>query len=76
MGRLSWRLATVTDVRPETERVVTLALEAPDWDGHLPGQHVDVLAGAVARPAGDAERDRLDSGRLGADFRDRRGFPA
>ncbi|MFL6189236.1 MAG: ferredoxin reductase, partial [Actinomycetes bacterium] len=23
-------------------RVVTLALEVPDWDGHLPGQHVDV----------------------------------
>ena len=42
MGRLSWRLATVAEVRPETERVVTLAMEVPDWDGHLPGQHVDV----------------------------------
>ena len=42
MGRLSWRLATVADVRPETDRVVTLALEVPDWDGHLPGQHIDV----------------------------------
>ena len=42
MGRLSWRLAEVTDVRPETGRVVTLVLEVPDWDGHLPGQHVDV----------------------------------
>ena len=42
MGRLSWRLAEVVEVRPETGRVVTLALEVPDWDGHLPGQHVDV----------------------------------
>jgi ferredoxin-NADP reductase len=42
LGRLSWRLAEVTEVRPETERVVTLALEVPGWDGHLAGQHVDV----------------------------------
>ena len=42
MGRLSWRLATVAEVRPENRRVVTLALEVPEWDGHLPGQHVDV----------------------------------
>ena len=42
MGRLSWRLANVAEVRPENARVVTLALEVPGWDGHLPGQHVDV----------------------------------
>jgi ferredoxin-NADP reductase len=42
LGRLSWRLAEVIEVRPETGRVVTLGLEVPDWDGHLPGQHVDV----------------------------------
>jgi ferredoxin-NADP reductase len=42
LGRLSWRLAEVAEVRPETDRVVTLALEVPDWDGHRPGQHVDV----------------------------------
>src|SRR4029450_14041995 len=42
LGRLSWRLAEVAEVRPETERVVTLVLEVPDWDGHRPGQHVDV----------------------------------
>jgi len=42
LGRLSWRLANVVEVRPETARVVTLALEVPVWDGHLPGQHVDV----------------------------------
>ena len=42
MGRLSWRLAEVAEVRPETGRVATLALEVPGWDGHLPGQHLDV----------------------------------
>jgi ferredoxin-NADP reductase len=42
LGRLSWRLATVAEVRPETARVVSLVLEVPGWDGHLPGQHVDV----------------------------------
>jgi ferredoxin-NADP reductase len=42
LGRLSWRLADVSEVRPETGRVVTLSLEVPGWDGHLPGQHVDV----------------------------------
>jgi ferredoxin-NADP reductase len=42
LGRLSWRLAEVAEVRPENGRVVTLGLEVPGWDGHLPGQHVDV----------------------------------
>ena len=42
MGRLSWRLAEVAEVRPETGRVAALALEVPGWDGHLPGQHLDV----------------------------------
>jgi ferredoxin-NADP reductase len=42
LGRLSWRLARVAEVRPETPRVVSLALEVPGWAGHLAGQHVDV----------------------------------
>ena len=42
MGRLSWRLAKVAEVRPETHRVVTVALDVPGWDGHLPGQHLDL----------------------------------
>ena len=42
MGRLSWRLARVAEVRPETSRVASLALEVPGWDGHLAGQHVDL----------------------------------
>jgi ferredoxin-NADP reductase len=42
LGRLSWRLARVAEIRSETSRVASLALEVPGWDGHLPGQHVDV----------------------------------
>jgi ferredoxin-NADP reductase len=42
LGRLSWRLARVAEVRPETPRVASLALDVPGWAGHLAGQHVDV----------------------------------
>jgi ferredoxin-NADP reductase len=42
LGRLSWRLARVAEIRPETPRVVSLILDVPGWDGHLTGQHVDV----------------------------------
>ena len=42
MGRLSWRLARVAEIRPETPRVASLALDVPGWAGHLAGQHVDV----------------------------------
>lgn len=39
---LTWRVATVLEVRPETAGASTLILSVPDWPGHLPGQHVDV----------------------------------
>jgi ferredoxin-NADP reductase len=46
LGRLRapirWELAEVVELVPETERVVSLVLDVPDWPGHLPGQHVDV----------------------------------
>jgi ferredoxin-NADP reductase len=35
-------VATVTAVRPENPRAVTLVLDVPGWPGHLAGQHVDV----------------------------------
>ena len=41
-GRLTWRVATVAEVRTETATARTLVLDLPDWPGHLPGQHVDV----------------------------------
>src|SRR5580693_9190741 len=41
-GRLNWALADVVELRDETARVRSLVLDAPDWPGHLAGQHVDV----------------------------------
>src|SRR5690349_23424598 len=41
-GRLSWRVATLTEARWETASARTLVLDVPDWPGHAAGQHVDV----------------------------------
>lgn len=40
--RLTWQVATVTEVRRETETARTLVLDVPDWPGHQAGQHLDV----------------------------------
>jgi ferredoxin-NADP reductase len=40
--RLSWCLAEVVEVVPETPRTKSLVLEVPGWEGHKAGQHVDV----------------------------------
>jgi ferredoxin-NADP reductase len=39
---LTWRVATVAKLQPETPTATTLTFEVPDWPGHLAGQHVDV----------------------------------
>jgi ferredoxin-NADP reductase len=39
---MSWRVAEVVNVVPQTPRVKTIALDVPGWPGHRPGQHVDV----------------------------------
>jgi ferredoxin-NADP reductase len=39
---LTWRIATVNELQPETTNATTLVLDVPDWPGHLAGQHVDV----------------------------------
>ena len=41
-GRLSWQVATVAAVTPETTSVCTIELQPPDWPGHRAGQHLDV----------------------------------
>jgi ferredoxin-NADP reductase len=41
-GRLTWQLARVIEVTPETPTAKTLVLDAPDWVGHRAGQHVDI----------------------------------
>jgi ferredoxin-NADP reductase len=40
--RLTWRVATIREIRDETPHAKTLAFEVPDWPGHLAGQHVDI----------------------------------
>lgn len=40
--RLTWRVATVAEVVPETPHARTLRLDVPGWPGHRAGQHVDV----------------------------------
>jgi ferredoxin-NADP reductase len=40
--RLTWRLATVAAATLEARTVRRLSLRIDDWEGHLPGQHVDV----------------------------------
>jgi ferredoxin-NADP reductase len=42
MAALNWQIATVTAIRDETPRVKTFSLLMPGWQGHRPGQHVDV----------------------------------
>jgi len=42
LGRLTWTLARVLEIRAETPRAVRIELEVPGWLGHRPGQHVDV----------------------------------
>jgi ferredoxin-NADP reductase len=42
LGRLTWRIADVLDVVPETPRVKTIAFDVPGWPGHRAGQHVDI----------------------------------
>jgi ferredoxin-NADP reductase len=45
LGRLkplTWQLCDVAEVVEETLHVKTLVLDAPDWSGHLAGQHVDI----------------------------------
>lgn len=40
--RLTWQVATVSDVRRETATARTIVLDVPEWPGHLAGQHLDV----------------------------------
>jgi ferredoxin-NADP reductase len=40
--KLEWLLAEVRDIVVETRRVKSLLLHVDGWQGHLPGQHVDI----------------------------------
>jgi ferredoxin-NADP reductase len=40
--RIAWQLAQVRGIAAETYRVKSLMLHVANWQGHLPGQHVDI----------------------------------
>ena len=42
LGRLGWRIGEVAEIKAETPKVSSIAIDVPDWPGHLAGQHVDV----------------------------------
>jgi ferredoxin-NADP reductase len=42
LGRLTWQVGTVREIRPETAAAASIVVDLPDWSGHAPGQHVDV----------------------------------
>jgi ferredoxin-NADP reductase len=39
---LTWQIATVSGIHPETPQVKTFAFSLPDWQPHQPGQHYDL----------------------------------
>jgi ferredoxin-NADP reductase len=41
-ARVQWQVCDVAELVDETPHVKTLVLDAPDWPGHLAGQHVDI----------------------------------
>src|SRR6185295_15063646 len=41
-AQISWQLATVAAIREETPTVRSFTLGLPGWQGHRPGQHVDL----------------------------------
>jgi len=60
LGRLTWRPGQALTVPEETPSAQTLPLDAPDWDGHQPGQHVDIhLTAAATPPCGRHRGGRL-----------------
>jgi ferredoxin-NADP reductase len=42
LERVTWRSATVVELRDETATARTIALAVRGWPGHIAGQHVDV----------------------------------
>jgi len=42
LRRLEWQLAQVREIVVETYRVKSLVLHVSNWQGHLPGQHIDL----------------------------------
>jgi ferredoxin-NADP reductase len=65
LGRLTWAVAEVVEVVPETARVKTIRLDVPGWPSHLPGQHVDIRL--TAEDGYQAQRSYSIASEPGAD---------
>jgi ferredoxin-NADP reductase len=72
---LPWLLATVAALRTETGTAKTIALDVPQWPGHLAGQHLDIRLTAadgyvaqrsysLASPAGAATAIEITAQRV------------
>src|SRR5438046_10461335 len=42
LGRLGWKIGEVAEMTAATPKVSSIAIDVPDWLGHLAGLHVDV----------------------------------
>jgi ferredoxin-NADP reductase len=42
LGRLTWRVGSVVEVKPESATARTIVMDVPGWPGHVAGQHLDV----------------------------------
>jgi ferredoxin-NADP reductase len=77
--RLAWQRTTVRELIEETPRVRSLVLDAPGWQGHSAGQHLDVrltaedgyqaersysIASAPVEPHVTITVERLDDGEV------------
>jgi ferredoxin-NADP reductase len=47
LGRLSWKVCTVVGLHDETATARTIALQVPEWPGHVAGQRVDLRVTAA-----------------------------
>jgi len=65
LAPLTWVVAEVVEVVPETARVKTIRLDVPGWPGHLPGQHVDIRL--TAEDGYQAQRSYSIASEPGAD---------
>ena len=62
LGRLKWHVCRVVALRDETATARTIALQVPDWPGHVAGQRVDIRVtaadGSCFRPPSRADQNR------------------
>ena len=67
LGRLKWHVCRVLALRDDTATARTIALQVPDWPGHVAAQRVDIhvtaAGGSCLRPPCRADRAFWTHGR-------------